>query len=62
MPLYNYKCWVCGHEMDSVRKFTDEVLCPKCRRDYMEKQLSSFNFRVKGFSEENGYSNQYKNR
>lgn len=32
MPLYAYRCTVCGHSFEKIQNFSDELLtaCPKC--------------------------------
>ena len=43
MPLYQYTCSECGHELEELQKFTDEPLkeCPECKKEALEKMISS---------------------
>lgn len=43
MPIYEYLCVKCGHELEVIQKFSDEPLvkCPACKKKSLEKQLSS---------------------
>lgn len=53
MPIYAYKCSVCGHTQDVMQKVTDAPLevCPQCGRSSFAKQLTAAGFQLKG----NGY-------
>lgn len=50
MPIYEYRCEDCGHEMDALQKVNDAPLvdCPACGRPALKKQLSAPSFRLKG--------------
>lgn len=43
MPIYEYKCNKCGHQMEAIQKFSEAPLvkCPECKRKSLEKQMSS---------------------
>lgn len=43
MPIYQYKCSDCGHELEELQKFSDEPLkeCPNCKKEALEKQIST---------------------
>ena len=49
MPLYEYRCLKCGHEMEVLQKFDDPPLrrCQKCRSK-VEKLISRSSFQLKG--------------
>ena len=49
MPLYEYRCTKCGHEVEVLQKFTDPPLrrCEKCRSK-VEKLISRSSFQLKG--------------
>ena len=50
MPIYEYRCDECGHEMDALQKISDPVLtdCPACESKSLRKLVSAPNFRLKG--------------
>ncbi|OUS29279.1 transcriptional regulator [Gammaproteobacteria bacterium 45_16_T64] len=50
MPIYEYKCNDCGHQMDKLQKISDEplVTCPACDEDTLQKMISAAGFRLKG--------------
>ena len=50
MPLYEYRCNACGHELEAIRKLSDAPLtdCPKCGEPALKKQISAAAFRLKG--------------
>ncbi len=50
MPIYEYECTDCGHELEVMRKISDAPLtaCPTCRKDALQKIISKVTFRLKG--------------
>jgi putative FmdB family regulatory protein len=50
MPIYEYSCEECGHEMEAMQKISDKVLteCPACGKPALKKMLSAPGFRLKG--------------
>ena len=50
MPLYEYGCKQCGHELEKIQKFSDEPLtdCPECNHPTLQKKISATGFRLKG--------------
>ena len=50
MPIYEYSCEECGHEMEAMQKISDEALteCPACGKPALKKMLSAPGFRLKG--------------
>lgn len=50
MPIYEYRCEACGHEMDALQKLNDTPLsdCPACGRPELKKLISAAGFRLKG--------------
>ncbi|MEA1889140.1 MAG: FmdB family zinc ribbon protein [Pseudomonadota bacterium] len=50
MPIYEYKCEECGHQMEAIQKFSDDPLteCPKCKKQALKKMLSASAFHLKG--------------
>jgi putative FmdB family regulatory protein len=50
MPIYEYRCSSCGHELEALQKLSDPplVACPSCRTDALVKQVSAAGFQLKG--------------
>jgi putative FmdB family regulatory protein len=50
MPIYAYRCAVCGHAQDVLQKMSDPVLsvCPACGATRFEKQVTAAGFQLKG--------------
>ena len=50
MPIYAYRCTVCGHAQDVLQKMSDPVLtvCPACNQTTYAKQLTAAGFQLKG--------------
>ncbi|MEP1469625.1 MAG: zinc ribbon domain-containing protein [Halieaceae bacterium] len=50
MPIYEYQCQHCEHELEALRKISDEPLltCPECGQDKLRKKVSAAAFRLKG--------------
>ncbi len=50
MPIYEYRCQDCGHELEALQKISDPPLkeCPACHRESLQKQVSAAGFRLKG--------------
>ncbi|MEM7100698.1 MAG: zinc ribbon domain-containing protein [Pseudomonadota bacterium] len=50
MPIYEYVCESCGHELEAIQKMSDEPLrtCPACQMDDLKKKISATAFRLKG--------------
>jgi putative FmdB family regulatory protein len=50
MPIYEYRCSSCGHELEALQKFSDAPLstCPSCQRDALTKKVSLAGFQLKG--------------
>ncbi len=50
MPIYEYRCEACGHELEALQKMSDALLtdCPECGQPALKKQLSAAGFRLKG--------------
>jgi putative FmdB family regulatory protein len=43
MPIYEYACSGCGSRFEKlVRRFAEEVSCPSCASEAVDKQLSVF--------------------
>lgn len=50
MPIYEYRCRECGHELDALQKLSDEPLkdCPECEQPALKRLVSAPAFRLKG--------------
>ena len=50
MPIYEYRCDNCGHELESIQKVSDDPLktCPVCEQGTLRKKISASGFRLKG--------------
>ena len=50
MPIYEYRCSSCGHELEALQKITEPPLssCPECRTDTLTKLVSAAGFQLKG--------------
>lgn len=50
MPIYEYQCKSCGHEMEAMQKLSDDPLkeCPACGDLELTKLISAAGFRLKG--------------
>lgn len=50
MPIYEYQCQSCGHQLEAIQKFSDEPLvdCPACGKARLEKLISASAFRLGG--------------
>lgn len=50
MPIYEYRCESCGHELESLQKMSDAPLtdCPSCETPSLKKRVSAAAFRLKG--------------
>jgi putative FmdB family regulatory protein len=50
MPIYEYRCSACGHELEALQKITDAPLssCPACHADKLTKLVSAAGFQLKG--------------
>jgi putative FmdB family regulatory protein len=50
MPIYEYQCQGCGHELEAIQKVSEAPLtqCPVCERQELRKKLSASAFRLSG--------------
>lgn len=50
MPIYEYRCDNCGHELEAFQKLSEGPLlsCPECGKDSLVKKISAAGFRLKG--------------
>lgn len=61
MPIYEYRCAACGHELEALQKLTESPLkdCPSCGQSRLRKLVSAAGFRLKGSG---WYATDFKNR
>jgi putative FmdB family regulatory protein len=50
MPIYEYRCEHCGHELEKMQKLAAAPLtdCPACGQPALKKLISAAGFRLKG--------------
>jgi len=50
MPIYEYRCASCGHELEALQKLADAPLtvCPACGKSALNKLVSAAGFQLKG--------------
>ena len=60
MPIYQYRCQMCGHSMEALQKMADAPLskCPACGEEALKKQVTAAAFKLKGTG---WYETDFKN-
>lgn len=50
MPIYEYVCRKCGHELEKLQKLSDAPLtdCPACGEETLKRKISPAGFRLAG--------------
>jgi putative FmdB family regulatory protein len=50
VPIYEYRCDSCAHELEKIQKMNDDMLvdCPECDEPALKKLISAAAFRLKG--------------
>ena len=50
MPIYEYRCQSCNHDLEVMQKMSDPELsdCPACGQPQLKKLMSAAGFRLKG--------------
>jgi putative FmdB family regulatory protein len=50
MPIYEYQCKACGHNLEALQGMNDEPLleCPECHKHTLAKLVSASSFQLKG--------------
>ncbi len=50
MPIYEYRCNACDHQLEALQKMSDATLvdCPVCAKPELKKLLSAGGFRLSG--------------
>ncbi len=61
MPIYEYKCEQCGHQLEILQKISEEPAktCPECGADSLRKLVSAAAFKLKGTG---WYETDFKNK
>ena len=61
MPIYEYTCAACGHELEALQKISEPPLveCPACGKPELRKRLTAAAFRLKGTG---WYETDFKNK
>ena len=60
MPIYEYRCGACGHELEALQKLSESPLtdCPACGKARLSKLVSAAGFQLKGSG---WYATDFKN-
>ena len=50
MPIYEYQCAACGHELEKLQRMSDDPItdCPDCGESELKRLVSAAGFRLKG--------------
>lgn len=50
MPLYDYQCTSCGHQLETLQKINAKPLvdCPACQQPTLRKKVAASAFRLSG--------------
>ena len=50
MPIYEYRCESCSHQLEKLQKISDDKLidCPQCNEPALKRLVSAAAFRLKG--------------
>jgi putative FmdB family regulatory protein len=50
MPVYEYQCEKCGHELEAEQRITEPPLktCPRCKARRLKRLISQTSFVLKG--------------
>ena len=50
MPIYEYQCKNCGHQLEKLQKMSADPLtdCPECEQPELVKKVSAAGFRLSG--------------
>ena len=60
MPIYQYRCVECGHQLEALQKMSDDRLvdCPECNQPALKKQVTAAAFKLNGTG---WYETDFKN-
>ena len=61
MPIYEYQCSACGHQLEAMQKMSEEPLteCPTCHKPALTKLVSAAGFQLKGTG---WYATDFRNK
>lgn len=61
MPIYEYKCEFCQHQVEVLQKINDAPLrlCPSCNKESLSKMVTAAAFKLKGTG---WYETDFKNK
>ncbi len=61
MPIYEYQCVGCGHQLEAFQKMSAEPLkeCPECHKESLQKLVSASGFQLKGTG---WYATDFRNK
>ncbi len=61
MPIYEYQCTGCGHQLEAFQKMSDAPLkkCPECHKELLQKLISAAGFQLKGTG---WYATDFRNK
>lgn len=61
MPIYEYQCGNCNHQLEAFQKMSEEPLteCPVCHQQTLNKLVSASGFHLKGTG---WYATDYRNK
>jgi putative FmdB family regulatory protein len=61
MPIYEYRCSACGHQLEALQKMAEAPLrkCPECGKSQLKRLVSAPQFRLKGSG---WYETDFKNK
>jgi putative FmdB family regulatory protein len=50
VPIYEYQCDACGHNLEILQKISDDLLtvCPECNEERLRKLVTAAAFHLKG--------------
>lgn len=50
MPIYEYRCQACGHQLEALQKISEDPLtdCPECTDGELKRLMSATAFRLSG--------------
>lgn len=50
MPIYEYQCKNCGHQLEALQRLSEDPLkdCPACGESQLSRLISAAGFRLKG--------------